>query len=101
MLLYSAVTGCGVSHPYYTLEGNTESRVVVIHIDEDTSEKIPCGSGMGAGLTGGMKTQMASGEPVTIEKGSARVTLTAKEPFFVVSKVEYDGQEVRYHEPLW
>ena len=99
-LLCLTLAGCGVSYPYYTLGGSSESRVVIIHLDETATEKIPVGSGMGGGLTGEMKLRLISGEEVTIEQDSAKVTMIAKGALFIVKNVEYDGKQVNFHEPV-
>lgn len=95
------VAGCGPSYPYYTLKGSPESRVVVIHLDEEKTEEVPAGTGLGAGLTSEHMMRLSTGEPVTITKGSASVTMTAKGPALVVKSVEYDGKPVLYHEPAF
>jgi hypothetical protein len=95
------VAGCGPSYPYYSLKGSPESRVVVIHLDEEKTEEVPAGTGLGAGLTSEHQLILSTGEPVTIEKGAARVTMTAKGPAIVVKSVEYDGKPVLFHEPVF
>lgn len=100
-LLCLALLGCGASYPHYTLEGSAESRVVVIHLDETKTEKIPAGSGIGGGITNEMKSQMGDSGEATIEKDSAKVTIVAKGMVFLVKKVEYDGKEVYFHEPIF
>ena len=100
-LLCLTLAGCGVSYPHYTLGGSPESRVIIIHLSETATEKIPAGSGIGGGLTSEMKLQMSSGEEVTIEQDSAKVTMIAKGPMFIVKSVEYDGKKVNFHEPIF
>lgn len=93
-------SGCGMPYPYYTLDGSPESRVVVIHLGEGKTEKVPAGSGLGAGLTQEQVAILRMGEPVVLEKGAARVTMGSKGGPITVQKVEYDGKEVYYHEPV-
>ena len=93
--------GCGPGYPYYTIKGGQEARTVVIHLDDEKTEEVPAGSGLGAGLTSEHKMILSTGEPVTLEKGSARVTITAKSGLPVVQSVEYDGKNVPYHEPAF
>jgi hypothetical protein len=100
-LLCLFLAGCGMSYPYYTLDGSPESRVVTIHLAEGKTEKIPAGTGIGAGLTQeevGML--LSTGGPVIKEQGKAKVTLGSKGAVITVQKVEYDGKEVFYHEPV-
>jgi hypothetical protein len=99
-VLSLAVAGCGVSYPYYTIEGSPESRVVEIHLGEGKSEKVPCGQGVGAGLTADHWQQMQTEGHAIVEKGAARVTITAKGPAILVKSVEYDGKDVPFHEPI-
>ena len=101
LLLAFAAAGCGGMYPYYTLEGSPESRVVVLHVDEQTTEKVPAGSGLGAGITEELKVKLSDGSEQPIEKGKAKVWVQVKGPFFMVTKVEYDGKEINYHEPLF
>lgn len=101
MLLCLSAAGCGPSYPYYTLDGSPESRVVVIHLDDNKTERVPAGTGMGGGITAAHKMILETGEPVTLEQGAARVTVTAKGPTILVKSVEYDGKEVLYHEPVF
>jgi hypothetical protein len=93
--------GCGPGYPYYTIKGGQDARVVVIHLADDKTEEVPAGSGLGAGLTEEHKTMLSMGEPAVLEKGSAKVTMTAKSGLPVVQSVEYDGQNVPYHQPAF
>lgn len=93
-------TGCGVSYPYYTLDGSPESRVIVIHLSESQTERVPAGTGMGGGLDPSLAEEVDGETVVIIEKGTAKVTMKANGPIFTVKTVEYDGKPVLYHEPL-
>lgn len=100
LLLCLALAGCGTSYPYYTVGGSPESRVIIIHLDENTTEKISAGTGIGGGLTRAMQMQATAAGEVTIEKDSAKVTMIAKGPVFLVKNVEYDGKQIDFHEPI-
>lgn len=103
LVLGCAMAGCGMGYPYYTLGGSPESRVVVIHIDKETTEEVPVGTGIGGGLSAEHKAALAMGEEAVVEKGKARVTVTAKGPMgavVTIKNVEYDGKKVLYHEPI-
>jgi hypothetical protein len=94
--------GCGgVPYPYFTLEGSPESRVVVIHLAENQTERVPAGTGMGGGLDPSEAVEVDGETVVIIEKGPAKVTMKANGPIFTVKTVEYDGKKVLYHEPLF
>ena len=100
-LLCLLVAGCGMSYPYYTLDGSPESRVVTIHLAEGQTEKVPAGTGIGAGLTQDeVGTLLSGGGPIIKEKGKAKVTVGSSGAVITVQKVEYDGKEVFYHEPV-
>lgn len=100
-VLCLALPGCGTGYPFYTLGGSPESRTVEIHLDDKTIVKVPCGSGVGAGLTQEDKAAMMAGEEVIIEQDKAKVTMYSKGgPIFLVKAVRYDGKPVLYHEPL-
>ena len=101
LALCVSLAGCGPSYPYYTIEGGQDARTIVIHLDKDRTEKVPAGSGLGAGLTSEHMMTLGMGQPVTIEKGSARVTMTAKGGLPMVQSVEYDGKNVPYHQPAF
>lgn len=94
------LSGCGVSYPYYTLDGSPESRVIVIHLSENKTEKVPAGTGMGGGLDPSQIQEIDGENVVIIEQGSAKVVMKANGPVFTVKTVEYDGKPVLYHEPL-
>ncbi|HUG17587.1 MAG TPA: hypothetical protein VMM56_01325 [Planctomycetaceae bacterium] len=94
------LSGCGVSYPYYTLDGSPESRVVVIHLSESKTEKVPAGTGMGGGLDPSLMQEIDGENVVIIEKGPAKVVMKANGPIFTVKTVEYEGKTVLYHEPL-
>lgn len=100
-VLLCFAAGCAPKHPYYSFEGSMESRVVVIHFKDGKTEKVPVGTGIGGGLTAEHKAVLASGKEVTIKKGKAAVTVSAKGPMaavVIVKKVTYDGKDVGYHE---
>ena len=100
-LLCLVLAGCGMSYPYYTLDGSPESRVVTIHLGPDKTEKVPAGTGLGAGLTQEQVGHLlGGGEPIVLEKGKAKVTVASSGAVITVKKVEYDGKEVFYHEPV-
>lgn len=100
LALWFATAGCGLGGPYYTLDGSPESRVVVIHLKDDKTERIPAGTGIGGGLTAEQKAVLMTGQDVVIEQGAARVTMSAKGPLVLVKTVEYDGKEIQFHEPV-
>lgn len=100
LLLCCAATGCGGGYPYYTLGGSPESRVVEIHLSDSETFEVHTGTGIGGGLTAEHKAALALGQDVTVEKGPAKVTVTPKGPAIIVNKVEYDGKEVFFHEPI-
>ena len=93
-------SGCGMPYPYYTLEGSPESREVVIHLSDSETIEVPAGTGMGAGLTSDQQMQIMQGEPVVLEKDGAKVTMASSGGPITVQKVEYEGKEVYYHEPV-
>lgn len=103
LVVWFAAAGCGPGYPYYTLDGSPESRVVVIHFKDGKTERIPAGTGIGAGLTAEHRAALAMGQDAIIEEGAARVTVSAGGPLgavVTVKKVEYDGQEIYFHEPV-
>lgn len=100
LLLSLMVAGCGMPYPYYTLEGSPESREVVIHLSADKKLEVPAGIGMGAGLTEAQKAQIMMGQEVVLEKDGAKVTMASSGGPITVKKVEYEGKEVYYHEPV-
>ena len=100
LLACLAFVGCGVSYPYYTIEGGQEGRVVVIHLSESKTEKVPAGTGMGAGLDPAAAQEVDGETVVIIEKGSAKVVMKAEGVIFTVKTVEYDGKTVLFHQPL-
>jgi len=100
LVLCFALAGCGVSFPYYTLEGNQEGRVVVIHVTKDRIVKIPTTSGFG-GLGDDVSVQIVDEKTYEVEKGDAVVTMVANGPLMIVKKVEYDGREIKFHEPVF
>lgn len=99
-LLCFVMAGCGVSYPYYTIDGSPEGRVVVIHLSEDEKVKVPAGTGMG-GMPDDARAMLASGQDATIEQDGAKVTMMTKGPTIQVRKVEYNGEVVLYHEPIF
>lgn len=96
-----AVSGCGMQYPHYTTTGSPESRKVVIHLSETETKEVHAGHGIGGGITPELKAQLLAGQEAKIEKDGAVVTITQKGPVYLVSKVSYEGKDVKYHEPLW
>lgn len=100
LMLSLMLAGCGMPYPYYTLEGSPESREVVIHLSADKTLEVPAGHGLGAGLTQEQVGRIMSGEEIVLEKDGAKVTMASSGGPITVKKVEYEGKEVYYHEPV-
>ena len=94
-LVCFVMTGCGPSYPYYTLGGNTELRIVKIHITETEMLQVELTS---ADIDG--QTYQLTDEGEVVEKGDAKVIITRKGPIALAKKVEYKGKEVKFHEPV-